>query len=611
MQWTFAYLAGAWLTLEVTSLIGGHLGWPAWIHRVLIVLAGAGLPIALVVAWYHGEKGRQRVSGPEVLMVAALLVLAAVGVHFVRPAPPSTAGGDGPLPATEERSIAVLPLDDLSPGDEYAYFAGAMTEEITSALTQVPDLMVTSRTSASKYAESDLTLRQFAREIGVRHVLEGSVQRSGNRVRVTVQLIDARTDGHLWSETYERTLSDLFDVQAEIAGEVADRLAATFTDRERERIVAGATEDAVAYDLYLRAASGAGAVADRRELLERAVERAPDFWPAWEALAFHYEVLDRRHGGAWGDSARAALDRGIRAADHPGARLRLEARRSLMFGDESDEETAVARLRAAAEEHPSDLFLVDALADFYRVRGRLAEAADWRWRAARLDPLNPGQWAQLWSLYWWAGMYEAGEQALQRVLELDPGRGAAYVSLSLNRLMQGDVEGALTAVDSAEALTGTELPLRRGFIYWWAGRPEEAVTAYADVDVDERQVGSLTWLLVPMTHAELTAGDTARAGRTLDRVRDAIAAWSIDDYEAEQRVFSRLQLAAIEGDPDRAVRLFRRYIERGGHDPTWFEQSPLFAELRADPEFREELARLRRTVDGMRREMERELPRSF
>ncbi|MDX1675688.1 MAG: hypothetical protein R3314_12910 [Longimicrobiales bacterium] len=611
VQWTIAYLAGAWLFLDVTSLIGGHMGWPRWIHQALIVLAGAGLPIAVVVAWYHGDKGRQRVSGPEAAMVAALLVLAAVGVHLVRPGPPSTAPKGARVPAAE-RSIAVLPLDDLSAGGAYPYFADAMTEEITSALTEVPELMVKSRSSASRYEASELTVAEFAREIGVRHVLEGSVQRSGDRVRVTIQLIDARTDDHMWSETYERTLTDLFELQADIARQVADRLAATFTDRERARIVAGATEDPVAYDLYLRATSeDAGPTADATDLLRRAVERDPDFWPAWEALAFRYEQRDLRGGGAWADSSRVAFDRAIEAADHPGVRLRLEASRSLMFGGEGDEEAAIARLRAAAEERPSDLFLVDALADYYRVRGRLAEAASWRWRAARLDPLNPDQWRSLWTLYWWAGSYEAAYRALRRAMDLDPGSSDLYTALSLHWQMQGGMQRALAALDTAEALSGGTLALRRGFVHWWGGDLEGAIAAYAEVDMDESPEGRPVWLLIPMVDTERTAGDSARAGRILDHVRTVLEGRTIGDYEPELRVFSRLQLTALEGDRERAVRLFHRYLELGGHDPTWFEQSPLFEALRADPEFRDALAGLRAAVDRMRQAMERELPSSF
>ena len=324
VQWALAYLAGAWLVLDVTSLLGGHLGWPAWIYRALIVLATVGFPAALVFAWYHGEKGRQRVSGLELLIVAGLLVVAVLGIQMVRPS-----AGDDDAPDAQEsgvaalrsngRSVAVLPLTDLGPSEGSEFFAVAVTEEITSALSKVPGLTVTSRNSASKYETSGMTVAEFAGALGVSHVIEGSVQRSGDRVRVTVQLIDASADSHLWSETYERDLTDLFEVQVEIAGEVAERLAATFTDRERARILSGATDDAVAYDLFLRASSTAAEPDERVEWLQRAVVRDPAFWPAWEALGKEYRDRDLRGQATAADSARHAYDQALTHVDDPSA----------------------------------------------------------------------------------------------------------------------------------------------------------------------------------------------------------------------------------------------------------------------------------------------------
>lgn len=302
VQWALAYLAGAWIAVQLVRELVDAWGLPDPMVQGVHVLLALGFFVTLVLAWYHGEKGRQRVSGPELLMIAGIFVVAGVALTAVRGQSEaegrggaSAARGDQPGPAATLprlaapddsipfRSVAVLPLDNLSATAEHAYLAGAMTEQITHALAQVPELFVPSRNSASKFPESGQTVRGFARELGVAHVIEGSVQRVEDDVRVIVQLIDAPTGEHVWSEEYNRTLADLLDLQVEIAGQVAEKLASTLTERASERIRAGSSEDAEAMDLFLRATEGGrdmGYVQVVRSgipLLEAAVARDPEF----------------------------------------------------------------------------------------------------------------------------------------------------------------------------------------------------------------------------------------------------------------------------------------------------------------------------------------------
>lgn len=610
VQWTLAYLAVAWVAVQVASLVGGHLAWPSWIPRTLIVLAAAGLPVVLVLAWYHGEKGRQRVSGPEVLIVGTLLALTGASAYVFGVEPGEVEGaGTLELPV-RQRSVAVLPLDDLSAGPEHAHFAEVMTEEITAALSQVPDLTVTSRSSASKFAASGATVPEFARTLGVAHVLEGSVQRSGDRVRITIQLIDARTDEHVWTRSYERTLRALFEVQVDVARQVAERLAATFTERETERIMEGATDDPVAYDLFLRARSSETDASERVRLLRRAVRRDPEFWPAWERLAFSYMRRERRGEGArWADSSRAAFGRAIGAANHPSVELRLEAHRAVVFGagEGPDAEEALSRLRAAAESSPSDLLLVGTVAELYRIRGRLPEAVRWRRQAARLDPLQPRHWQALFQMYWWVQLYDRAERSLDRALELDPERVGLWESATWLWMVQYERDRALAAADSAERLGSDDAPFLRGEVHWWARDFRAAHAAYAAADAARSREPSVP-LLLPMGHTAFAVGDSAWGRRVVERARRILGSRAIPDYEPEWRVYPRLQLAALEGDAGRAVELFRRYVERGGRDYGWFENSPLFDEVRDVGRFRAELADLRRRVEAMRRRIVREAP---
>ena len=509
-------------------------------------------------------------------------------------------------PPVEERSVAVLPLNNTTPGGEDAYLAEAMTEEITSALTRVPELHVASRNSASKFDGAETTLAGFARELGVSHVVEGSVQRAGGRVRITVQLIDARADKHVWSETYERELTDLFEVQVDVARKVADRLAASFSERDRMRILGGTTDDAVAYDLYLRetAAVGRSPLDDRIAHLREAVARDSAFWPAWERLAYLYlEKEERGHGLRWADSSRMAIRRAIEHAESSEL-PRLEAWEAMVFG--GDERETIARLRAAVEERRSDLSLVVALGHLLRLRGELPESARWFRHAASLDPLQSRRWQTLFPGYWWAGMYGPAERVLRRAVELDPQRPQPWWQFSFHWMIQGRFQQALAALDSAEAKGLAHTSLRRGFVLWWAGEVDEAAAIFRRFDPDSVS-GTPLDLPAPMAHALYASGDSARADSIVARFRQVLASQAVEPFDPEWRVFPRLQLAALEGDTERALELFRTYVERGGRDPTWYLQSPLFAALREDPAFRAELRELERLVDGMRRRMERDL----
>jgi TolB-like protein/DNA-binding SARP family transcriptional activator len=295
-----------------------------------------------------------------------------------------------------ERSVAVLPFEGLDSSSSSVMLASAVTEELTPALSEVPELVVKSRGSAARFRDSDLTVAQFARALDVALVIRGRVQSENERVRVFVQLIDGPSGRQVWAQRYESEIGDRVQAQVDVARRVADRLAAPFTRAERDRILARATADSVAYQLFLRAQQEVGlSSAERISLLRASLHRDPAFWPARLSLANFYVHQDRLGGGSgWADSARIAFDLTQEDADSTHV-PRIAALRAMAFG--GDLEEIVAQLRSAVERHPSDVQLVVALGRAHRERGRMAEAARWEWRAARLDPLTPQRWRALCS----------------------------------------------------------------------------------------------------------------------------------------------------------------------------------------------------------------------
>jgi adenylate cyclase len=300
VQWALAYLACAWLALQVLDVLGDTYAWPSPVMRAIPLLLGVGLLTVLVLAWYHGEQGQQRVSGPELLMLFVLLVMAGGVVWFVgmqSPASASASGGAGAAGAAAtsaagpsySASVAVLPFANLSGGSENEYFSDGITEEIISELARIEGLKVISRTSVVALKGSRLTLPQIADTLGVRHVLEGSVRRVDDRVRVTAQLIDPRTDTHLWSGTFNRQLTDIFQIQSEIAGQVSSALMTTVAAL-LPRAAGSRTDETAAYDAYLRGTfarqqHSPDALTAAVAAFERAIAADSTYAPAYAGLA--------------------------------------------------------------------------------------------------------------------------------------------------------------------------------------------------------------------------------------------------------------------------------------------------------------------------------------
>lgn len=257
VQWAVAYAAAAFALLQGLDMVGQKFGWPDSIGRILIIAACIGFFVTLVLAWYHGERGAQKVSATELLLLALLLVIG--GGLLWKFAPGATHSTTASTPhqasaaAINDKSIAVLPFENLSASKDNEYFVSGMQDMILTSLSKIGELKVISRTSTEKYASRPENLRQVAAELGVAHILEGSVQRIGDKMLINLQLIDARTDAHLWAESYDRNVADVFSVEREVAGIVADALRAKLLPAVRADIAKVPTENQQAYDLFLRA----------------------------------------------------------------------------------------------------------------------------------------------------------------------------------------------------------------------------------------------------------------------------------------------------------------------------------------------------------------------
>lgn len=454
-QWAAAYLAGAWLLLQLLSLLAQPFAWPDQVMRVAPVLLGIGFFAVLVLAWYHGEQGRQRASGIELMMLAGILLIAGISVMLIskrsaatsdRPA--NTAGSaSSKSGAPEERSIAVLPFVNMSSDKEQEYFSDGLTEELLNVLAHMQGLRVAARTSAFMFKGARVSMDSVGRALNVAHVLEGSVRKSGDRVRITAQLIDARNGFHVWSETYDRELKDVFAVQDEISKAIASELEVKL--EPRAAIAAPATSSD-AHDLFLKglqklALRTGTSLPEAEALFKRAIAADPAYADAQAGLAMTAALLPQYHdvdAHVSFEKGRAAAARAL-ALDPRNATAHAALAQIAQYAGDLAAAEREARTAIALNPNFSTAYqwLAEALVHELRFADALA-AAD---QAFRLDPLNAitahiraGILADL-------GRYDDADREFSRAIALNPALsraryGNAVMLLGTRRYERGRME---------------------------------------------------------------------------------------------------------------------------------------------------------------------------
>jgi serine/threonine-protein kinase len=424
VQWALAYLAGAWVISQGIEVFAEPWSISPALQRTIHVLLVIGLFVALVLAWYHGEKGRQRVSGPELLMVAALLVIAGGVLTMLGREPRTVQPEDQPASAEVEDvaealnrlpGIAVLPFENRSDLSSDQYFTDGIHDELLTRLQRVGGLRVISRTSSDAYRDTDKTIPDIGRELGVGYILEGGVQRAGDRVRIGVQLIDAVNEGHLWADTYDRVLTPdaLFEIQSEIVRTVAGELNIELRQEERLRAARRSTTDQEAYELYLRGADRGGDYEEAIPLFQQAIERDPGFVGAHVQLArshaYQYQYRGQRSEER-AAAARMAAERAVELApESEDAQLAMGI---YLYRVEKDYEAALDWLSRASGTLLGDYEYHAFRAYTERRMGRWREAVASHQAAVSLSPRLSSAWQEMGATYLYLRRYAEAEEAL-------------------------------------------------------------------------------------------------------------------------------------------------------------------------------------------------------
>jgi len=470
VQWALAYIAFAFALIQVLDVVAQRFGWPDQIEKLLILALAIGFLLALVLAWYHGERGAQRVSGTEVVILALLLAIGggllwryernvpASGLDAAQRnrvvIPPTTTVA--PIPA---KSIAVLPFENLSEDKDNAYFADGIQDLILTKLAGIGDLKVISRTSTEKYASRPDNLKAVARQLGVATILEGSVQKVGDQVLIDVQLIDAASDSHLWAQAYSRKLDNIFGVEGEVAQKVADALQAKLTPAETARVAEAPTRNAAAFDAFLQAEelaqkavalqSDATYLAADADYLQ-AIALDPGFALAYARLAFNQlerDWLATPLTAAQLATTKAYADRALASAPNlPEAHLALGYYHYYGLRQYA---AATIEFKRALALAPNNVDALAGLAYVARRSGQVPQALTYLKQAVAISPRDPALVGAYGETFMIVRRYKQADTLLRRALILSPDSAGAYDDMLQIKLFGfGDADAARKAVKS-------------------------------------------------------------------------------------------------------------------------------------------------------------------
>lgn len=565
-----AYVVSTWLLLQVADVVLNNFEAPAWLFRTILLVLVIGLPVALLLAWAfeltpegirkENEVDRSQSVTPTTarkldrgIIVALTLALGLFAIdkfvldpardQALAEAAAEKARNEIPAATISENSIAVLPFVDLSETGDQQYFSDGIAEELLNALVRVDGLKVASRTSSFTFRGNEQNLRDIAAALQVSLILEGSVRRVGKQVRISAQLIDTRSDRHLWSETYDRDLNDVLGIQVDIAKSIVSSMKHELgLDISPEQVaITTATESIDAYDLYLHARSliiARADISEAIELLKQAVAIDPGFAKAWEVLGVAYYI-----GPTWGYDV----------------------------GDDHYNQSIAASERAL-ELDDSLALAISLIGSVGQTVGTLSyEAAlDYDRRAIEADKYNAT--VQLWSALRWAdlGFFDQAVSLLERCLEIDPGYGNCKRHLAGMKLATGDEDLALKLFQegSEDGFIGNEalfVPL----VFRHQGRAAAGYVA-----------GRLT----------------SEPGFPVRDLLDTLQFPQRDHSAAHQRYRARIdefEWHNLSNDP--IVAAYFDFFERYEHvieDTAYWIWSPDLAHYRQSPVFKQHIARL-------------------
>ncbi len=558
-----AYAVVSWLLIQAASILLPTFEAPGWVMKVLVLVIIFGFPVALILSWafeitpegikleseIEPNKSVTRRTGRKIVAVTIALAVVAAGlfVYQLVRSKSDTSSSSPITAAIANKSIAVLPFDNLSRDPDNAYFCEGVQDEILTRLAKVADLKVISRTSTQHFKSAPDNLPQIAKQLGVAHIVEGSVQRAKDQVRVNVQLINAQTGAHLWADTYDRKLTDIFAVESEIAKTIAETLQARLTGSEKSSIAKTPTVNPETYELYLKGRffSEKRTGADLRKSIEyydQAIAKDPGYPLAYVGLADSHLLLTAYGAISTKEAAspaRAALKKALALDD---SLAQAHASSGLLATLELDLNRAITELERAIQLNQNYATAHHWIALPLMAIGQSDRAIVEGKRAIELDPLSLICNADLAWVYFNARRYDETEAQARKTLEMDPRFYVAHYYLG-------------------EALQ-------------FKGKLTEAIAEYQK----SAELNNDPYSLAMLGQAYARKGEMDEARKVLTRLREQAKSQYVSPY-----AFA-VVLTAL-GDKAHAIDELEHGYDDTGFYISLIKVDPLFDDLRGDPRF--------------------------
>ena len=659
-----AYAVVGWLLVQVATQVFPFFEIPNWAVRLVVLAIVAGFPVALIIAWAFEltPQGLKRTEDVDLaaqghrkshawIYVVIVGVLLSVGLFFVgRFTARNTSAGrtDADTGSSiPQKSIAVLPFENRSRDPDNAYFADGIQDEILTRLSKIADLKVISRTSTQHYKSAPANLPEIAKQLGVAHILAGSVQKSGDAVRVNVQLIKAANDWHLWADTYDRKLTDIFSVESEVAKAIADQLRVKLTGQEEQVIAAKPTDNPEAYDAYLRGLAytlrpgntQANSLGAQRYLRE-AVRLDPKFALGWALLsdidARGYVTQALQPTLALREEARQAAETAL--ALQPNLGEALLAKGNYYYACLKDYDTAVRYFEQARQFLPNNSRIPQSLAQVARRRGQWDRSESYFKEAERLDPRNVNLLSSHAGSYIILRRFPEALRKLDQVLDITPDdvdtivkkagiaqaegdlpRASALLAplrpaAELNQALQTQVYQAILERSPAEIIPRLKeilahpdpaLGFYNGELRFYLGWAQEVAGDQAAAQESWRQARNELepflreqpenyHLLGDLALTNMGLGDKAAALSMAERAM-AVIPMEKDPMDGPWPMEILARVAARMGEPDRAITALQKLLSIPYEGPlattvvpltpALLRLDPMFDPLRGDPRF--------------------------
>ena len=572
-----AYVVVAWLLIQAASIFLPAFDAPSWVMKFLIVIVVFGCPVVLVLSWAFEltsegirlesevapNQSITRRTGRKIIGITIVLAVLAAGLmlfQIMRSPPSAVTKIAAPVAEPiENKSIAVLPFDNLSHDPENAYFSEGIQDEILTRLAKIGDFKVVSRTSTEKYKSSPENLREIARQLGVAHILEGSVQKTTDQVRVNVQLINALNDAHLWAETYDRKLTDIFAVESEIAKTVAENLQAKLNGRAEKVLAARPTENPQAHELYLKGRYFWNKRTTQNlekaiGFFQQAIDLDPNYALAYAGLGDAHSIVPIYAGTPPKDDVPKALAAARKAVEIDDSLAEAHTSLANALVMNLPLATAEPEFRRAIELNPNYATAHQWFGECLFGEGRYPEALAELERAHELDPLSLIINASYGMALAGAGRTAEAIDQLHKAIDLEPNLIAAHSMLGQTFEAEGKLSEAIAEYDKVRELAPTPASYAvLAFAHAKAGRSAEARKILDELTNQsrDRYIGAYA-----LAVAHLALGENEEGLRFLEKAfddRDILLQGFYGSIKTDKR------LDSLRGNP-RFERLVERFM---------------------------------------------------